>query len=324
VTEITTLDHLTVTARSEFAAEAVFFEKLPDTDPAEVFDTVDTGLTLSRIAEGLGGNGGGLINTEIETEWDQLGPAGTEWNWDGWNNLDNVTGRRYQPLRQVLRQRQGENIVGAELVMHDLINDKYHTVMFSAWGRGAAHDGSFAYTRQLIDTEKQLGVTFADGTTQHSAPDRFKHYPQSFVGSYNLFTLREIDAGSFVYAFGVPIRIPNSAEVDFQIGTSVLVVSGPQPVTLQAKTYESGTPATVYNPAGGTTSWQIPARSSATLIKIAEDSWQIIASSYQALPDAPTDISDFTDNQGLLASSFDGGGAASEYADEQTIDGGGA
>jgi hypothetical protein len=300
VTNVTDVDHLNVEARSEFAAEAVFFEKLPDTDHTVVFDTVDTGLTLSRIAEGLGGNGGGLINTETETEWDQLGPDGTEWNWDGWDNLDNVTVRRYQPLRQVLRQRQGENIVGAELVMHDLINDKYHTVLFSAWGRGAAHDGSFAYTRQLIDTEKQLGVTFADGTTLHSAPDRFKHYPQSFVGSYSLFTLREIDAGGFVYAFGVPIRIPNSAEVDFQIGTEILVVSGPQAVTLQAKTYESGTPATVYNPAGGTTSWQIPARSSATLIKIAEDSWQIIASSYQtvigswAVPDDTTATYSFT------------------------------
>jgi hypothetical protein len=38
----------------------------------------------------------------------------------------------------------------------------------------------------------------------------------------------------------------------------------------------------------------------------------------------PTDISQLTDNQGLLADSFDGGGAASEYNEEQTIDGGGA
>jgi hypothetical protein len=41
-------------------------------------------------------------------------------------------------------------------------------------------------------------------------------------------------------------------------------------------------------------------------------------------PNIPADISDLTDNQGLLADSFDGGGAASEYNEEQTIDGGGA
>jgi hypothetical protein len=35
-----------------------------------------------------------------------------------------------------------------------------------------------------------------------------------------------------------------------------------------------------------------------------------------------TDLSQLTDNQGLLADSFDGGGAASEYNEEQTIDGG--
>lgn len=38
----------------------------------------------------------------------------------------------------------------------------------------------------------------------------------------------------------------------------------------------------------------------------------------------PTDISQLTDNQGLLATTFDGGGAASEFNEEETIDGGGA
>jgi hypothetical protein len=42
------------------------------------------------------------------------------------------------------------------------------------------------------------------------------------------------------------------------------------------------------------------------------------------VPSIPTDISQLTDNQGLLADSFDGGGAASDYDEQQTIDGGGA
>jgi hypothetical protein len=41
-------------------------------------------------------------------------------------------------------------------------------------------------------------------------------------------------------------------------------------------------------------------------------------------PTIPTDISQLTDTQGLLATTFDGGGAASEFNEEETIDGGAA
>jgi hypothetical protein len=41
-------------------------------------------------------------------------------------------------------------------------------------------------------------------------------------------------------------------------------------------------------------------------------------------PTIPTDISELTDTQGLLVDSYDGGGADSEYNDEETLDGGGA
>lgn len=38
----------------------------------------------------------------------------------------------------------------------------------------------------------------------------------------------------------------------------------------------------------------------------------------------PTDISQLSDTQGLLATTFDGGSAASQFNEEETIDGGGA
>ena len=41
-------------------------------------------------------------------------------------------------------------------------------------------------------------------------------------------------------------------------------------------------------------------------------------------PEIPIDISDLTDNQGLLAESFDGGGAAADFNEDETLDGGGA
>jgi hypothetical protein len=53
-------------------------------------------------------------------------------------------------------------------------------------------------------------------------------------------------------------------------------------------------------------------------IELGEVSWETITNK----PTLVTDISQLTDNQGLLADSFDGGGAASEYDEEQTIDGG--
>jgi hypothetical protein len=53
-------------------------------------------------------------------------------------------------------------------------------------------------------------------------------------------------------------------------------------------------------------------------IEIGEVTWESVTGK----PPIPADISDLTDNQGLLADSFDGGGAASEYDEEQTIDGG--
>ena len=55
-------------------------------------------------------------------------------------------------------------------------------------------------------------------------------------------------------------------------------------------------------------------------IEVGAVSWNVITDK----PDIPTDISDLTDNQGLLATTFDGGGAASEFNEEETIDGGGA
>jgi len=55
-----------------------------------------------------------------------------------------------------------------------------------------------------------------------------------------------------------------------------------------------------------------------TNIEIGEVTWESVTGK----PAIPADLSDLTDNQGLLADSFDGGGAASEYDEEQTIDGG--
>lgn len=55
-------------------------------------------------------------------------------------------------------------------------------------------------------------------------------------------------------------------------------------------------------------------------IEVGAVSWNVITDK----PDIPTDISDLTDNQGLLATTFDGDSTTSEFNEEETIDGGGA
>jgi hypothetical protein len=128
-----------------------------------VLDVVDTGLILTRAVSGAGG---GLFNTASEAAWfnpvspnpaDYTSPTGSRWNSIyvdqlnyAWYDLSNVTTRTYGTLTEALDFNIGRNIVDTELVMHDIINDKYYKFDVTRWGQGG--DGTYAYTRQLIDT----------------------------------------------------------------------------------------------------------------------------------------------------------------------------
>ena len=119
-----------------------------------VFDAIDTGLTLTRD------NQRALFNIEEEAQYDNnlhLSPLGTSWNSDGWGDLSNVRSRSYTTLRESLNGAIGENIIDAELVMHDTINDKFYKFNFSAWGQDNA--GGFAYVRNLIDEPNYFAKT---------------------------------------------------------------------------------------------------------------------------------------------------------------------
>ena len=113
-------------------------------------DVIGPGLTLVR------GYQGALFNIEAETEYNDnsyISPIGTEWNNDGWGDLVGLATRSYTTFRSALNGAVGENIIGAELVMHDTINDKYYKFSFTNWGGsdgGGSNGGSYAYTRTLI------------------------------------------------------------------------------------------------------------------------------------------------------------------------------
>jgi hypothetical protein len=111
-------------------------------------DSIGPGLKLVR------GRYGSLFNIEAETEYDYenyTSPLGTEWNSDGWGDLTGLAKRSYGTFRDALNGAVGEYIIGAELVMHDTINDRYYKFSFSNWGGN--NGGSYAYTRTLIEED---------------------------------------------------------------------------------------------------------------------------------------------------------------------------
>lgn len=115
----------------------------PELRPS-VFDVIDTGITLTR------GRNQGLYNSESEQFYDNNeydSPVGTLWNNDGWDDLLGLAQRNYTTWRLALNNQVGNNILGAELVMWDTINDKYYKFDFTAWGE---NNGAFAYTRTEV------------------------------------------------------------------------------------------------------------------------------------------------------------------------------
>jgi len=127
---------------------SIEFVKPGYSSPFEVNDPIDIGVTIAR------GNNQGIFNLSLESSWTVDGfisPEGTEWNADGWGTLRNIESRDYDKLYATLGGNIGNVIIDKELVMHDIINDKYYAIKFSSWtanGQG----GGFSYTRQLINT----------------------------------------------------------------------------------------------------------------------------------------------------------------------------
>jgi len=132
-------------------------------DDSSVRDAIGPGLTIARDSIG------GIYNSEVDAEWDPDNtPTGTLWNDDGWDNFEDITTRTWKPLYSAVHGQLGNHLVGAELLMHDTINDKYYTVKFTDWGQN--NGGSFAYLRREINpTGTKLGITFADGSVQKTA-----------------------------------------------------------------------------------------------------------------------------------------------------------
>jgi hypothetical protein len=155
-----------ITTEVAFVGPIISFTK---TNYGFEVDYIDEGLAITR------GDAQGIFNIAVEEQYDRdnhTSPANTEWNADGWEDLANVTSRTYTTWRESLGTNVAE-IVGQELIMHDLTNDKYYGIKFTQWTQGidpgGEQGGGFAYERQLIDVNAGKGITFPDNSVQRKA-----------------------------------------------------------------------------------------------------------------------------------------------------------
>jgi hypothetical protein len=149
-------------------ANIVSFEKL---DNGTEQDTVSTSVVLAR------NNQGGLYNSVSETYYNDSeysSPLNTEWNsiysderdgFSGYNDLSNLTTRKYSNFYNALNGSIGDNILNTELVMRDNSTGYYWKFQFTKWTQGG-NGGGFAYTRELISTSNEFQVIAGEPKTQ--------------------------------------------------------------------------------------------------------------------------------------------------------------
>jgi hypothetical protein len=144
-----------------------YFEK---TDYGSEIDTF-----VADVPEGSGvgitrGENQGIYNPYQEADWNQNNsPVGTEWNMDGWNDLSDIESRTYTNFYDAIGGQLGNNIVGANLIMHIIGTNIYYAIKFLSWTQGG-NGGGFSYVKYAINlNEIEEGITFADGTVLKSA-----------------------------------------------------------------------------------------------------------------------------------------------------------
>jgi hypothetical protein len=216
--------------RREINLEAYFYR--PDSSDNSVVPIVDEIAPNLMIARG---NGGGLYNYALETNWnDDYSPLNTLWNAEGWSDLSNLTERSFLPFYHVFEQQIGKQIEQKELIMWDTNNNKYYGIKFLFWQKSSNQGGpdypGFAYSRREIDISRlHKGITFADGTVQTTA------YNEKSAGilpqithefdTDRWFTMGDIGKHILVTQSGASLIIPDYASVGFPIGSTITIIN---------------------------------------------------------------------------------------------------
>ena len=147
----------------------VFFERPNYED--RTMDIISKDLWIGRNS-----NQGQIFNRKYENEA-QVGqsPLNTRWNsewtdsragYSGFGDLSNLEDRVYADFTYALDYSVGNNVVGAELIMHDMVSDLYYKVVFDSW-QGGGNGGGFSYNRTVIP--QNVTVKFGDGSVLNTA-----------------------------------------------------------------------------------------------------------------------------------------------------------
>lgn len=94
--------------------------------------------------------------------------------------------------------------------------------------------------------------------------------PQNNVGDNN-YTLQLTDAGKHVYATDCTITIPYYTDVDFHIGTKIVIVTGGNDVVVE----RDGSTMNVYAPGSSFGSYVVASRNVVTLLMTNDDEWYL-------------------------------------------------
>jgi hypothetical protein len=148
---------------------AVTFTR-PD-DRFDIRDIISPGVHIARES-----NQGQIFNIVNEPEAQTgVSPRNTRWNsiytdarpnYSGFTDLSNLESRVYTDFALALDGNVGNNIIGTDLIMHDLTTDLYYKVVFADWTSGG-NGGGFEYTRTVIPQSCQ--IKFADGSVMNTA-----------------------------------------------------------------------------------------------------------------------------------------------------------
>ena len=134
------------------------------TENGSEIDEIDEGIAITRDSNYS------IYNPYDEGSWDEdYSPGGTLWNFDGFQDLNDVETRSYVTFFEAIRfWGIGNKIDGSEAVMKVPSTGKYYTIKWLYWQRGGG--GAFSYIRTEIDLSKlNEGLRFPDGTVQKTS-----------------------------------------------------------------------------------------------------------------------------------------------------------
>jgi len=275
-------DHIILTGRYGLGTTTSFSNVVD----VSLGDAIGTGITIKRNSAT-----GAIYNSELEAGYDQVvrnSPLGTEWNADGYDNLDTVKNRYYTDFTEALKHAVDANVLKADLVMHDTINDKYYKVKFTQW---AVEVGTFGYNRAEILVNASIGVTFPDGTYQPTAwTGAFGNYNTSYIGQYSGHELNAEEGGNIIYFYNTHVILTDNTENDCPVGTFyTLVVGDVAPSSLRLKQYSNSstvltleTQIVPVTDEYGNVDYPLDSQSIAFLIKTDENTWTLSPSGIQS------------------------------------------